>query len=101
MSLQIVTLNEIKQQCRIEPDFDMEDELLTMYGEAAEQVTLATLNRTLDELTEKFGDVPVPVKYAVLMLAAHSYNQREPVSMTNMYAVPYTYDHLIKPYMKL
>ena len=35
------------------------------------------------------------------MLVDLSYQQRSPVSPVSMYAVPYTFDLLIKPYMKL
>lgn len=38
---------------------------------------------------------------AGLMLVDNSYLQRSPASSLNMSAVPYTFDLLVKPYMKL
>jgi hypothetical protein len=35
------------------------------------------------------------------MLVAISYQQREPASQQNVYAVPYSFDMLIKPYMRM
>lgn len=99
MALQIVTLEEIKEHTRI--DSDAEDSLLVVYGESAEAITLKMLGLTYDQMIEKYEETPTPVRHAILMLVAHSYAQREPVSERNIYTVPYTYDLLIKPYMVL
>ena len=40
-----LTLERIKQQLRIEPDFHDEDDLLEEYGETAEDAILEVLNR--------------------------------------------------------
>lgn len=40
-----LTLEGIKAKCRIEPDFNEEDELLEMYGESAEETVLNALGR--------------------------------------------------------
>ena len=101
MSLNIITLAEIKAQCRIEATDTTEDTLLTLYGESAEQTTLNYIERTIDDLEEEYDAVPAPIKHAILMLVAHSYAQREPASPQNLYTVPYTFDALIKPYMNL
>ena len=54
------------------------------------------------ELTETGGGkFPAPLVHAMLMLAAHWYNQRESVSATQMYAVPDSLQALIKPYRRL
>ena len=41
------------------------------------------------------------MKVAILMLAAHSHRNREPVAAVAQNAVPYTLDFYIKPYVKL
>lgn len=100
-NLKVITLAEIKAQCRIDSTFTDEDTILVMYGESAEQMTFNYLERTYEELVETYTTIPVPIKHAILMLVAHSYAQREPASVQNLYTVPYTYDALIKPYMNL
>jgi hypothetical protein len=54
---------------------------------------------------EKWGTPkkPVPAKiiHASLMLVDLSYQQRSPISQQNLYTVPYAFDMLIKPFMKL
>ena len=96
-----LTLERIKQQLRIEPDMHDEDSLLEMYGESAEEVLLNYLNRSYEEVSEVYGGVPVPLQHASLMLVDTSYQYRSPVSAQSMSLVPYTFDILIKPYMRL
>ena len=96
-----LTLERIKQQLRIEPDFHDEDELLEEYGESAEEVLLNYLNRSYEDVIEVYGHVPTPLRHASLMLVDTSYQYRSPVSVQNMSLVPYTFDLLIKPYMRL
>lgn len=110
-----LTLEFIKAHSRI--DFDCDDELLTLYGDAAEQTVLNYLNRTYDETLEAFGItetttdaegnttetkvMPATLTQAALMLVDNSYQQRSPASAQSLYSVPYTFDALVKPYMKL
>lgn len=96
-----LTLTRIKAQCRIEQDFTEEDELLEMYGESAEETVLNALGRSYTDLFEVYGRVPLPVVHASLMLVDLSYQNRSPISSQNMYQVPYTFDLLLKPYMRL
>ena len=96
-----ITLSQVKAQCRIEPDFTEEDTLLEMYGESAEEVLLNHLNRSYENLMEVYGHIPAPLIHASLMLVDVSYQHRSPVSPQNMSIVPYTFDILVKPYMRL
>lgn len=100
-------IDYIKQHSRI--DYDCEDALLELYAESAEEMVLNTLGRTYEDLLESFGidqpdgskHVPAAIVQASLMLVDSSYTNRSPISPTNMYQVPYTFDFLVKPYMKL
>ena len=103
--MKILTLNYIKQHSRI--DYDCEDELLELYGNAAENVLAQHLGRgkTVDDmvesLTDEYGEVPAAVMQAGLMLVDVSYQYRSSVNNTSIYTVPYTFDLLVKPYMIL
>ena len=100
-----LTLPLIKKQLRLEADFTDDDELLTIYGDSAEGVILNTTRRSVDELKAMNQadntKVPAEIVQASLMLCEVSYTNRSPVSMQNMYIVPYNFDMIIKPYMKL
>lgn len=96
-----LNLEQIKAQLRIEPDFHDEDTLLEMYGESAEEVLLNYLNRSYEDIIEVYGHIPAPLRHASLMLVDTSYQYRSPVSTQSMSIVPYTFDILVKPYMRL
>lgn len=103
--MKILSLDFIKQHSRI--DYDCEDDLLELYGDSAEETLAQYLNRgkTVDEmvadLQEVYGYIPAPLYHAALMLVDISYQYSSPVSPTNVSVVPYTFDILVKPYMKL
>ena len=93
-----LTLDYIKQHSRI--DYDCEDALLELYGAAAEDTVLNYLNRTFQDMLEAYGDVPMAIRQATLMLVDVSYQHRSPVTPTNVSLVP-TFYILVKPYMRL
>lgn len=114
--LKVVSLSELKAQMR--EDWDGEDNLITLYGCAAEDAVIQGTRRTLEELkrigyAESTGMLadddeavssewfPFRLKLAVLMLASHWFRNREPVASVSQNAVPYTIDFFIKPYRKL
>jgi uncharacterized phage protein (predicted DNA packaging) len=107
--MKFLKLEDIKAQCRIEPDFTDEDTLLTAYGGAAENTLLRTCNRTYSDLLENFGEddgkggkvVPPDFRVAALMLAKHLYEHRGPTENVSVSMVPYALDYLIKPFMRL
>lgn len=94
-----LTLDFIKAHSRI--DFDCEDDLLESYGESAEITVLNIIRRTYEDLLDEYGEVPAPIVQASLMLVDHSYQNRSPVTAQSLYAVLYTFDLLVKPYIKL
>jgi len=94
-----LTLDRIKQNSRI--DGDEENTLLTSYGESAETTLLNYLNRTYQNVIEEYGAMPEPLVQASLMLVDVWYNHRSPDSPVSMSMVPYTFDVLIKPYIRL
>lgn len=94
-----LTLDWIKKHSRI--DFDCENEELEEYGNDAEETVLSLINRSYEELIERYGRVPHPLFVASLMLVEMDYTHRSPDSMNNLYTVPYSFDMKVKPYMKL
>ena len=94
-----LTIEMIKAHSRI--DFECEDDLLMLCADSAEQTVLNICGRSYEEIVEKWGGFPVPLIQASLMLVDNSYTQRSPASAQNLYSVPYTFDVLVKPYMKL
>ncbi|MEE3636955.1 MULTISPECIES: head-tail connector protein [Pseudomonas] len=122
----MLTLEEIKAHCRLELDETEEDALLQAYGRAARRkVETATGRRLflvvlpLDAPPDAGGDedylrgllpenasenaLPVTddVRLAMLMLVAHWYRNREPVTEATAggsKALPLAFDSLVGPY---
>ena len=98
-----LTVEYIKQHSRI--DYDCEDALLQLYGVAAEETVMNIIGRDYDDIVENFGteEMPIPaaIIQATLILVDTSYMQRTAVSPQQMSPVPYAFDMLIKPYMRL
>ena len=100
--MKFLTFDQIKAQLRLDDAQATEEhDLLEMYGEAAEDMVLNTCNRTMEDIVEQYGMVPKALVQAGLMLVAQSYQHREPMSPQNLYTVPYAFDLLLKPYIKL
>lgn len=107
--MKFLTLSDIKAQCRIEPAFTDEDRILELFGAAVENVLLRTVNRTYDDLLATFGEddgkggttVPADFRVAALMLVKQIYEHRGPTESVTQGMVPYTYDLMLKPFMRL
>ena len=105
--MKFLTIDKIKQQLRL--DCTCEAELLDAYGNSAEQTLAAYIGfmddnnlPSVDKMLEAYGGtMPAPLVQAALMLVDTSYQFRSPVSAQNMSVVPYTFDLLVKPYVKL
>lgn len=100
--MKFLTFKQIKDQLRLDDEQAEEERaLLELYGESAEDAVLSLVRRNMANLVETYGRVPKQIVQATLMLVAISYQHREPASQQNMYAVPYTFDMLIKSYIRL
>ena len=84
-----LTIDYIKAHSRI--DYDCEDSLLELYGDAAEATVMNIIGRTYDEIVEKFGtdtqEIPAPLIQASLILVDTSYQFRAAISTQNIYQV--------------
>ena len=99
-----LTLEDIKDQLRIEQEDTSQDKLLTRYGATAEKFILRYIQRTEAELKAMNTDdptlVPEDIVSATLMLCDLYYQYRGPVSMQNLYLIDYGFDALVMPFRK-
>ena len=101
ITLQFLTLPDIKAQARIEADFTDDDQYLMMLGRAAERRLLKDIQRTYDEVVEMEGEWPMDLTLAALLLTATWYKHREPEINQSRSVVPYTaYEGFYMPYRK-
>ncbi len=98
--MEYLTVEYIKAHSRI--DYDCEDDLIDLYGTAAEEAILNLLNRTLEDLKEANGGmVPATVIEATFTLADNLIRHRSPTEQTSLSVVPYGFDLMLKKYIVL
>ena len=100
ITLQFLTLADIKAQARVEPDFHEDDNYLLALGKAAERTIFKFLCRSYDEIVADEGEWPQDLTLAAWLLTSHWYKHREPAESAQMYVIPYAFDMLCMPYRK-
>lgn len=93
-----LSLELLKKHVRSD-DGTYDDDLLKHYLSAASETVLSYAGRTYEEIVGM--DCGNMFTQAVLMLAAHWYNQRESVSSGSMSQVPDSVSVLVKRFQKL
>ena len=100
--MKYLTFDMIKQQLRLDDEqAQAEHDILELYGDSAEDTVLNLCNRTITDIFEQYGMVPKALVHATLMLVDNAYKERSPISPQSMSTVPYAFDLMLKPYIKL
>ena len=98
--MKYLTLEYIKAHSRI--DYDCENDLIEVYGTAAEDTVLFLLNRSYDDLLQACGgEIPPAVMITTCQIADNLIRHRSPTDNINLSVVPYNFDLMIKPYIIL
>lgn len=100
--MKYLEIDYIKQHSRI--DYDCEDALIDLYGNAAEEAVEKLLARDYDDIVKTFGTeeepVPAAIINATLLVCDHLYNHRAPDETVQLHSV-HSLEFLLKPYMRL
>jgi len=99
----LLTLAEIKAQCRIDADITDEDGQLQLLGRAAEARVQRYLNRSLylDAVPDTDPDGLVltdDIRLGLLLLVGHWYEHREAVTDFEQSETPMTFYFLLQSY---
>ena len=97
--MKFLTLELIKKHLRI--DGVIEDDLLDLYGEAAEETLFKTIGVTYEQFIDEVGEMPKSLVNAALILVDVRYQYRGPGDKMPLSIIPYGFDILVKPYVKL
>ncbi len=102
----MITLTDIKQQCRLDEDDTSEDALLGRYLAAARLAVSRHIDRPIFDTEADKGDkegvvIDEVLEMAILLLISHFYEHREATSEIELYECPLGYDSLIHPYRKI
>lgn len=97
-----LTFDKIKAQLRLDDEqAEYEHDLLMAYGEAAEEAVLDLIRRSYLNVLLTFGGIPKKLEIVSLMLVDNLYKERAPSSTVSLSTVPYSFDLLLKPLMRL
>ena len=94
----ILSLEQIKQHLNIDNDYTAEDIYLIDLATVAEDATLKHLNIASFSELGSGDEIPASVVHAMLLLVGNFYANREPVSYSNAYKLPYSYEYLLNFY---
>ena len=99
MTQDYITVSELEKQCNIDNVTESETHYLEDLLDAS---TTTVENKIQQKLADVLVDgvLPVPLKQAILLIAANLYANREPVAYGVPQRIPYTLDYLIQPYIK-
>ena len=100
--MKFLTFEQVKQQLRLS-DEQAELERIRLEGmaEAAEDAVLTIIRRPLRNVKQVYGHVPQKLIQVTLLLVDDWYQHRGTVENYSMSAVPYAFDFMLKPMMRL
>ena len=100
--MKYLTFEQIKQQLRLgDEQAEMERTRLEGMAEAAEDAVLTIIRRPLRNVKQVYGHVPQKLIQVTLLLVDDWYQHRGTVENLSMSAVPYAFDFMLKPMMRL
>jgi hypothetical protein len=100
--MKYLTFEQIKAQLRLDDEqAELERKRLECMAEAAEDAVLTIIRRPLRNVKQVYGHVPQKLIQVTLLLVDEWYKYRSPVEQGQLYPVPYAYDLMLKPMMRL
>ena len=100
--MKYLTFEQIKAQLRLNDEqAELERTLLEMYGDAAEDAVLTIIRRPLRNVKQVYGHVPKKLILVTLLLVDEWYQHRASAEPGTLSQVPYAFDLMLKPMMRL
>jgi len=93
-----ITVDEVKKHLNINDTFTEDDNYISALILACEGAIAKHLNVYLTDLEDDKGDIPAPLKQALLLLVGNYYANRESVAYTTAVEIPNSYNFLIDLY---
>lgn len=100
--MKYLTFEEIKAQLRLDDNqAELERSRLEGMAMAAEEAVLAIIRRSLTDVILTYNGLPQRLVQVTLLLVDEWYQHRSPIDMGTMSTVPYAFDFMLKPMMRL
>ena len=88
-------LYQIKQHLNLDEDFTDDDEYLVSLAEVAEATVERHIDNKLKDLCVSGGELPSPLRHAILLLISNFYENRESVAAAQLHEIPLSYSYLL------
>lgn len=95
-----ITIEEIKKHLNIDNNFTEDDNYLFSLAKVAEDSVSKHIDNELKNLENENGEIPTPLKHAMLLMIGTFYVKRESVSFASITEMPLAYDYLLSLYKK-
>ena len=100
--MKYLTFEQIKQQLRLDDEqAELEQIRLEGMAMAAEEAVLAIIRRSLIDVILTYNGIPQRIIQVTLLLVDEWYQHRSPVEQGQLAPVPYAFDFMLKPMMRL
>mgnify|MGYP003558710570 CR=1 FL=1 len=100
--MKYLTFEQIKQQLRLDDEqAELEHTRLEGMAMAAEEAVLAIIRRSLIDVILTYNGIPQRLIQITLLLVDEWYQHRSPVVQGQLSLVPYAFDFMLKPMMRL
>lgn len=94
--MQYLNLSLLKKHLNVDDYFTDDDTYIMSIGDVAEQIVQSHLDDKLANIVSKNdGQLPAPIRHAMLLLAANMYANREGVAYGSVNDIPHTYEYLL------
>lgn len=95
-----IDIQTIKKHLNIDNDYHDDDEYLADLEEVCEAVVAEHIDENLKDLCAKSGngELPAPLKHAILLLIGNFYSNRESVAFASASEIPLSYSYLLDLY---
>lgn len=100
--MKYITFEQIKAQLRLDDtQADLERTRLEGMAGAAEEAVLDIMRRSLVDVILTYNGLPQRLVHVTLLLVDEWYQHRSTIEMGSMSSVPYAFDFMLKPMMRL
>lgn len=97
--MRYLKLPEIKKHLNLDEWFVSDDEYLISLGDTSEQMVDEHINNCLSDIVnDNDGELPSPLRHAMLLLIGNLYQNREGVAFASASEIPFSYKYLLFPY---
>lgn len=93
-----IDLETIKKHLNIDTEFIEDDDYLMMLEGVAEISVEKHIDKKLTQLDDGEGNLPSPLKQAMLLFIGNMYLSRESVTFGNAVEIPLSYNYLLDLY---